>query len=523
MKTNKKIIIGLATLAAASCALGLVACSSDNEIDKNIENGYTVSVTYDANGGTFLGRDGNTIMDMFKPANYTADSEGNVQIKLLEPTHENRPSGSSEKISLTMADHFFAGWYQERELLKNEKDEVVDEYGQVLTEKDGSYYYVVDKEDEETGEIKKEYIAALPAYSYSQYWDFENDVIEYNTNSDEVMNITLYAGWVSYYQFDFYFEGDNGQWELDSSYTYDYKTTNALGSTTSDKDTIFLPTWQDGAMNYSHKYSNTTWSFPKKDGTTFYKAYKDAACTQEIVDFIEHEGTLDLETATPTNKVQNVYVKVEEGERYKISEAKQLANNPNVNGIYEILADLDFTNLKWPALLSSGAFKGKMYSTEGNTFTISNVTVEHNSSSSRRVGLFGELTATASVSNLNFVNATLDLKNTGMRLKNVNIGLFAGLIDEKATVENVSISGTIKIGQINLGDGYAFNLYANGNLTGLNTSNPVKLVVYGLKLVDNYSYTVDPTAVVISQDNLVTLTFVTGSNGYFDEQSYNIN
>lgn len=80
---------------------------------------------------------------------------------------------------------FFAGWYQERELVKNENGNAVDKDGNELEERDGSYYYP-------NSETKGE-----PAYTYSDYWDFEKDTIDYSEEDGEV-DITLYAGWVPY-------------------------------------------------------------------------------------------------------------------------------------------------------------------------------------------------------------------------------------------------------------------------------------------------------------------------------------
>ncbi len=478
-------------------------------------------------------------MDMFKPDDFTADADGKINIKLIEPTHASRPTSSSEKISLTLPDHFFAGWYMGRELVRNENGEVVDEFGNVLVEKDGEYFIETKQENAE-GEIETKYDSALPVYSYSQRFDFAEDTIVYDTSTqsflgffdasqdkiiapvatedEDAPSMTLYAGWVSYFQFNFYFEGENGAWEKHNNvYSFDYKTINA-DADLSDKDELHLPTWQGCKVEYTYTYQKgSTYTFPQIPGTTFVGAYKDEACTQKIDDVLEHEGTLDLETAKPNGRVQNIYVKVEQGEKYRISTAQELADNPNAIGQYEILNDLDFTDVTWPALFSSNTFKGKMFATQGNEFTISNVTINHNSGSAKRVGLFGELASGAEISDLSFENVTLTLAYMGRNQRNVYVGLFAGNIDDGATLTNVSVSGTMRIGEIALGGGYKMNVYANGNTAGL-IKNTAKLVVYGREMVGltpvQYNFTVDAENVTVTADYMITIQFLTGSNGY---------
>ena len=134
-------------------------------------------VTYDSNGGSFLSRQGVTIMDLFKPADYEKDANGEVHIKLLEPTDLSRPAGTGN-VTLTKQEHFFAGWYQERTLLKNEAGAVVDTAGVALEKTADGYVYPGTTE------------AAFPAYTYAKYWDFEKDLLYSTTDTAEVIALT---------------------------------------------------------------------------------------------------------------------------------------------------------------------------------------------------------------------------------------------------------------------------------------------------------------------------------------------
>ena len=104
----------LALGCVAFVCAGAVACKEDTKLEAYQKAGYTVSVTYDGNGGKFLGRNGITIVDLFKPSDYK-DENGEMHIKLTEPTSSDRSSGS-DTVTLTNAGHFLVGWYQTREV-----------------------------------------------------------------------------------------------------------------------------------------------------------------------------------------------------------------------------------------------------------------------------------------------------------------------------------------------------------------------------------------------------------------------
>ena len=507
----KKLKVLLLVLGACALCSGIAACATMTPPEEYEAQGYTVTVSYDPNGGSFMGRDGVTIVDMFNPSRYQADADGNVSIKLTEPTDPDRPSGSSEPITLTRTGYFLAGWYRTRNIVTDAEGNPVDENGAVLEEtEDGNYVYVG---TETTG---------YPAYTYAGQWDFEEDRLVYD-GTEESRTLTLYACWVPYFEFNYYYE-ENGEWVLYDTTDFDYKTTNAEGSSSFDRDTVWLPQWDDGAMNYGHSYAGSSlFEFPARDGYTFDAAYVDAERTQPITDSFEHQGYVDYETGTAVNRVQNIYVDFLEGTRYRIETAEQLSANGDAKGWYEILADLDFQDGKvaWPAALSSNVFSGKFYSTEGQTYTLSNISVKHSSGSALQGGLFGAVAKGAVIDRVAFENVTFDLAYTGARLRDTSFGTFAGIVEEGAQVTSVTLSGAeMRIGAITLGSGYAINLVANGDTSGITVLQDVGLVVYGANLMNGeYNYTIDFVRdadnnplrpdITVSDTGEVGLTFVT--------------
>ena len=488
MRKKFGAILALSILGSACIIAG---CSAKDELDAYKEKGYTVKVTYDANGGSFTGRPGVTLIDLFKPSRYEADPSGNVHISLTEPTDPSRTAAGAE-IKLSMPGCFFAGWYQTREIVKNDAGKPVDVEGKELEERNGIYYYVGKEE------------VGTPAYNYDGYWDFEEDTIEYAMDSKKGFEMTLYAGWVPNYTFEYYYQDAKtpDEWTLLDTTTFDYKATNAENSTTHDWDTIQLPDWKDGVMNYSYRYENQQlYEFPKVEGTTFVTAYTDEECTQEITGkTFTHTGTLDFEHAKAINPVQKIYIKTKAGDNYyRIEKAEDLSKNGNLAGIYEIMGDLDFTGVKWPSVFGTGTFTGKMIAPEGTK--ISNVEATH-SSSNANGGLFAKVGSTAVIENLTFENATWSINNVPSKKNEAYFGLFAGYVEEGATVSNVTVGGAIRIGALkNWSDQYDLNLCANGNVSGI-TRTAVKVYVYGVYLwaEEMYQYAIDTESVKVSED-----------------------
>ena len=153
MRKKFRAILALSILGSACCIAG---CSAGDELDQYQKQGYTIQVTYDANGGRFTGRTGVTVIDLFNPSKYQADESGKVHIQLTEPTDSSRTAAGAE-VTLTMSGCFFAGWYQNREV-KTVDGKPVDEAGKELALVDGEYYYANTLETESPTK-------ATPAYN----------------------------------------------------------------------------------------------------------------------------------------------------------------------------------------------------------------------------------------------------------------------------------------------------------------------------------------------------------------------
>lgn len=485
-----KVILGIAALTAL-CA-GLAACAKENELDKYQKQGYDVTITYDLSGGKLHNRDGVTIVRMYKSEDYMTD--GKAEIKLSDPSVGANATVPTKSSPLS----FFAGWYKTREICKSANDKPVDEKGNELVEVDGSYYISGTEND-------KDKVTAQPKYVYSDYWDFENDRFSVTEETaDEDKSITLYAGWVPYYQFDYYYQSEDG-WKLYGSTSFDYKAVNAEGSTYSDYDMLYVPEWQDGAMSYSHKRSdNTSFDFPDvsnskdwKNGTyTFSAAYEDEACTKPINGSLKHPGTLDAKTYSIVDNIKNIYVVYDKFELYKISTAAQLNKYAKPSARYELLADLDFTNLSWPAAFSASEFTGEFASSEGNEFKIINATAYVDGEEAQLGGLFGGVAASAKIKNVIFENATVDFAKSSRFT--FSFGLFSGSVNDNAEISGVTVGGLVRIGAISAPASYEFNLLTNGKKDGL-TNTGISLQVYGENNMLYFDYAINPDKVTVNE------------------------
>lgn len=537
MKKKICTILSLSCIAAA-CVFA-AGCAEKSAVDKLREAGCKVFVTYNANGGKFIGTEKVYLLDGINPDDscWTKSDDGKTHIKLTDPTNKLRPTGTNDKMTLTKTEYSLAGWYRNRELLKDEKGNALDEAGNVLTQKDemyflkltngdgserkvtvcdGQYFYEGEASDggivKDTATNKYVYerskaeakIAEMvtPAYSYSGYWDFATDEIEY-AESDGEVSLTLYAGWVPYYQYYYYAKNDSGEWEKYGTTYFDYVLSSSGNEKYADQGEMYLPNWQggNGAMNYSsHTYNDdSTKEFPSIAGKTFKAAYADKECTQQYTDKITHNGTLDPATALPKDRIQNVYVEFYDEEMFKIETAEQLAANAKTNGSYEILNDLDFEIEKttWPAVFTTGAFTGKMFSATGESITLKNVKAQY-AGTTANGGLFGLIAAGAQLKNLRFENVTMDFASATSRETDTSYGLFSGDINEAAQIENVTVSGAkLRLGIIQLQSGYKINLLANGKASGITQEGETALEVYGEAAIDCSYYYFEPETIEI--------------------------
>jgi len=510
MTKRIKTIIALSGMAA-TCAL-LAACGGKSLIDDYKNQGNIVTVTYEASGGAFLDRDKSKIVDMFNPEKYTADADGTIRIKLLDPLDPKRPTGSSGNLTLTKTGYSLVGWYTERTEKKNAEGKLVDEAGNVLVADEDRYL------------IEGTTTESSPAYEYSGHWDFSSDALEYTKGSGE-KELTLYAAWSPYFKFEYYAKED-GVWAKYGETEFDYEIANRENASAPDKDTVYLPAWADGAMNYDHPYQNSeVYSFPKKKGTTFAKAYLDEACTKEIEGSFEHQGFVDYEHGKAVDSVQKIYVELDEGEQYKIQTVEQFLKYANADGYYEIDADsLDFAGKTWPASFVSGTFRGRIYGKDNKQVVFKNISAKFNHQSSTTGGLFGKIAKGAWLKNVTFENATLDVGYVGAGLYQYKqFGLVSGNIEEGAVVSDVKLTGEntkVRFGQVNLGSDYDVNLVANGVTQGVSNETHILLEIYGKDLGVYVDFKIDYRQVTVDKD--LNVKFVFGTRFKEEQETYNI-
>lgn len=435
--------------AIAFALLGLMAipfitgCSGEETpYDTNNGDNYTVSVKYDANGGTFT-TNTSVIVDSFKISDLGKNSNGHVEIPLISPDNSKRGNDAFKAVK---SGYFLAGWYAQR--TEN-------------TDSDGNVSYI-----------------------YSDKWDFENDLLDVDPAKDYAADepvITLYAAWVPLFKIDFY--------SLDSG---EYMDSMIFDPTTIGD--ISVPVWDDetGAIEM--------YNFPERKGYTFNKAYYDAKGNKPLdTATVSHPGVVNYETGTAENSVMKLYVDWTEGEWYHIYNADQLIKNASLNGHYEIYADLDFTDKIWPTAFMYGNFNGEI---KGNGHTIKNVEAIQTNNSKVNAGLFGYLTETAKISNLTFENVSFTIKN-GTRVVGTSYGLFAGNISNDAKISNVSIlNSTLKIdSSCYFGvDDYSIGLVCGmGNATAVEKAE-INCVVVGDN-PENVDVTVNGNTVTINFAN----------------------
>ncbi len=408
-KKMKALLIAFSALATIAFATG---CSGDKTpYETNDGENYTVSVKYDANGGTFT-TNTSVIVDSYNISEMEKDSDGQVGIALLPPDAEGR---GNDAFSAIKNGYFLAGWYSER-------IESTDEEGNVV-------------------------------YTYSGRWDFENGLLKVDadktyTSAEPVM--TLYAAWVPQFEIEYYTR-DTG--ELLASTIFDPMAQSEISIPALSEET--------GAVDM--------FNFPERSGYTFDKVYYDEAGMQQITDAaIAHTGTVDYETGTAVNPVMKLYIDWLEGEWYHIYTAEQFVDNASVNGSYIIHADLDFTEEIWPSSLMHGTYTGTI---QGNGFAFKNITFEQTNNSKNNSGLFGQLSETANISDVTFDNVTFTIKG-GTRVPGTNFGLFAGTISDTAVVEKVSILNSTM--QIDSSCYFGQSDYLIGLVCGMGDASVVK-------------------------------------------------
>lgn len=378
----KAMIAACLLLGTLAFVTGCAEAKTPYEI--NDGDNYTVSVKFDANGGTFT-TNTSVIVDSYDISGMKTNGSGQAQIALLPPDHAARGNDAFTAIN---NGYFLAGWYAER------------------------------TETQDGG--------GNPVYVYSGKWDFENDLLLVdpdNAYSAAEPVMTLYAAWVPLFEIEFY-TLDSGEY-LDS-YTFNPTT----------EEEILVPAWdtESGAIEM--------FDFPERMGYTFLDAYYDAEGTQPVDTVVNHPGVVDYDSGTAKDASMKLYLDWTEGEWYHIYNVDQFLDHASVSGSYEIYADLDFTGKIWPTSLMYGNFSGTI---QGNGHTFSNIELAQTNNSKVNAGLFGRLTETARLEDLTLENVTFTIQ-AGTRVAGASYGLLAGTISTEASLDGVRIySSTLQI------------------------------------------------------------------------------
>ena len=388
-----------AILAAVMLLVSVMLLTSCNTVktpyDEYDGEGYSVSIKYDANGGSFTTNTA-VIVDTASIESLPTGAGGMKELPLIAP--EDTVRGSGNYFTAKKSGYFLAGWYTGREAVVDKDGNALDAYGNIAAESGND-----------------------PAYTYSGAWDFEKDryLVDPNkTYSASEPVLTLYAAWVPEFSFDFYTEDGS---TLLNRVVFDPTTVSA----------ITLPTWDSatGKMNYN--------DVPEVPGSTFESVSLTQGGEAYVGDKLEHTGSFDPENASYNGQSMNVYVKYMKGEWFKITNADQLIANASPSGCYMIENDLDFTGKMWPSAFG-GMFDGTIIGGGHKLIGIRYAQTSYKNNN----GLFGQISAGAVISDLAIEGATLELVR-GMKFTGgagTTFGLLAGSISKDAEITGVTIT-----------------------------------------------------------------------------------
>lgn len=435
--------------------LSFSSCGSDGTpFEAYDEEGYTVSVKYDANGG-FFGTSGNTsvIYDSFNPDSMKKNSEGMIDIPLLSPDNEARDRINTLVVS--KEGYYFAGWYASKEKLADAEGKEIYEY---------SDEWNFDTENYGTASYSPDVLTIDPDKAYSA--------------KEPVL--TLYAAWLPELSISYY--------DLQSGELIETQSINPTKGTE-----ITKPYWEEEGVTINMA------DFPQKNNHTFKAVYADKEGKEELEgESFSHSAVINESTfEVEGEREMSVYVEWSEGKEYRIYTAEQFKNNCSTGGNYTLYADLDFADTFWPDMLTTNEFTGTI---NGNGHTISNANIIYNSNDKTIFGLFGRLSETASITDLKLEGITATL-NKGSRMAGASFGLFAGSINENAKIEKVEISSSsliISSDIMFLNDNYSIGLVSGSGDGGIDFSDIECKVTEG---TPSFTLQLEGNTVTLSEGN----------------------
>ena len=386
------VLLGLAAVfTAAGCSL--------NKSEDQIKEQYNLNacVTYYGNGGCFNDKGEKTEVTLWLdatsayPYNMPSDNE-----ELNESSNHQAGKGT---MHVSRDRYVFEGWYYAL-LDETTGEPLVDENGNVLMGDPvdfsdpvsvGDHLYVVAKWS------KKEHVEIRLVSDV----DFTATVQKLDAEGNQMFD-------------------KNGKLETESKVV-------------KNGDVLQLKEYSTTSKTVRLSYSSEPAS--NAVGVSFFAYYADAECTQML------SGT-DL-TIRPLGNGQNqvVYAKYIEGDWAVIrsnEDYTKLFNSAVMKDNYWLLCDLDLTGKSiTPRTSFSGTIMGNGHTIKGLKVSASRSSVRENSTQS----IFGEIKATAKISDLILEDWSLEIETNRSTVKNITTYIFWSKVEEGAVFENVTIKG----------------------------------------------------------------------------------
>lgn len=434
-KTIKRFLL---ICLLVTTVLVISGCASKSVYDTFDEDGYNISIRFDAGDGTLMDKV-SSIVDSYNISGMKTNAEGEVEIALLDPTDDRRGNVNKCQPQYPESGYYLAGWYAER-----------------TTNPDGSY-------------------------TYSKPWDFEKDRVRVSAKGEHSASepvMTLYAKWMP----------------LLSVEVYDRATNELLEKIPFDPnlDKIQMPEWKSSSAKGTIDMND----MPEKEGYTFDCAYYDLEGTMSV----PFGQVLNFEDApNVADNTIKVYLDWLEGEWYHIYDAKQFTRAADESGNYIIYADLDFGGLEWPRVFLTTEFSGSIQTADNAQFKFSNIIF---SDIGDQTGLFQSVGKDAAISNVAFENVTFNLKNGGLNVCRYGLFAGTISSDAKIQGVTITNSQILISEDIIPNDNYSVGLVsAEGNWSVIDCSGISCTIVEGKNPKWNFNMEVDGNTVLIERIN----------------------